>query len=242
MYTLHLKHTQQHGHQTKHSDVYYLVTFILTRRGYVIVDNCCIGLFSIRNELFALYTFNTAEDKHPCLSFLGQVQKQQNYAELDHNAVCQVHEHGSFVTCKTTLRLHLLICLTVSLFRTVVSVGCSFQWSSLIPAKLKFLKLFTNFHHSSFLLGARKSYFILYACVCVFQPVLSDVLYLLTASLGFIIHYIIPQLRKETPWLCFSHPILKSREWDYFEVKGRLCACCSGKGLVNTFFPMKVKI
>ncbi|KAK7103857.1 pecanex-like protein 1 isoform X2 [Littorina saxatilis] len=51
------------------------------------------------------------------------------------------------------------------------------------------------------------------------QPVLSDVLYLLTASLGFIIHYIIPQLRKETPWLCFAHPILKSREWDYFEVK-----------------------
>ena len=55
-----------------------------------------------------------------------------------------------------------------------------------------------------------------------FQPVLSDVLYLLTASFGFIIHYVIPQLRKETPWLCFSHPILKNREWDYFEVKGML--------------------
>lgn len=53
------------------------------------------------------------------------------------------------------------------------------------------------------------------------QPVLSDVLYLMAASLGFIVHYIIPQLRKETPWLCFAHPFLKNREWDFFEVRGK---------------------
>ncbi|XP_025105785.1 pecanex-like protein 1 isoform X5 [Pomacea canaliculata] len=53
----------------------------------------------------------------------------------------------------------------------------------------------------------------------VLQPVLSDVLYLMAASLGFIVHYIIPQLRKETPWLCFAHPFLKNREWDFFEVR-----------------------
>ncbi|ESO87723.1 hypothetical protein LOTGIDRAFT_127487 [Lottia gigantea] len=53
----------------------------------------------------------------------------------------------------------------------------------------------------------------------VLHPVLSDILYLLAASVGFIIHYIIPMLRKEMPWLCCSHPILQSKERNYFEVK-----------------------
>ena len=52
------------------------------------------------------------------------------------------------------------------------------------------------------------------------QPVLSDVLYLLAGSTGFIVHYIIPQARKEMPWLCCSHPLLRSNEWMHFEVKG----------------------
>ncbi|BFZ12057.1 hypothetical protein BsWGS_15095 [Bradybaena similaris] len=51
------------------------------------------------------------------------------------------------------------------------------------------------------------------------QPVLSDVLYLIAATVGFIVHYIIPQTRKEMPWLCCSHPLLRSKEWMYFEVK-----------------------
>lgn len=51
------------------------------------------------------------------------------------------------------------------------------------------------------------------------QPVLSDVLYLLAGSLGFIVHYLIPQARKEMPWLCCSHPLLRSNEWMQFEVK-----------------------
>ncbi|RUS71347.1 hypothetical protein EGW08_020890, partial [Elysia chlorotica] len=51
------------------------------------------------------------------------------------------------------------------------------------------------------------------------QPVLSDILYLLAASVGFIVHYLIPQARKEMPWLCCSHPLLRSNEWMHFEVK-----------------------
>ncbi|XP_048259849.1 pecanex-like protein 1 isoform X1 [Haliotis rufescens] len=53
----------------------------------------------------------------------------------------------------------------------------------------------------------------------VLQPLLSDILYYLAASLGLVIHYIIPQLRKEMPWLCCSHPAFQSRERNYFEVK-----------------------
>ncbi|XP_055880236.1 pecanex-like protein 1 isoform X3 [Biomphalaria glabrata] len=51
------------------------------------------------------------------------------------------------------------------------------------------------------------------------QPDLSDALYLLAASVGFLVHYIIPQTRKEMPWLCCSHPLLRSKEWMYYEVK-----------------------
>ncbi|XP_064603904.1 pecanex-like protein 1 isoform X2 [Liolophura sinensis] len=53
----------------------------------------------------------------------------------------------------------------------------------------------------------------------VLQPSLSDVIYYMAASVGFCIHYVIPQLRKEMPWLCCAHPVLPSHERSYFEVK-----------------------
>ena len=52
------------------------------------------------------------------------------------------------------------------------------------------------------------------------QPTLFDVLIYMSAVLGLLLHYIIPQLRKEMPWLCCSHPILPNRERNQFEVKG----------------------
>ncbi|GAB1609485.1 1,Pecanex 2,Pecanex 3, pecanex [Argonauta hians] len=51
----------------------------------------------------------------------------------------------------------------------------------------------------------------------VLQPYLRDVLCYLAASLGFIIHYIIPQMRKEMPWLCCYTPILPSYEGKHME-------------------------
>ncbi|KAJ7344764.1 hypothetical protein JRQ81_000714 [Phrynocephalus forsythii] len=53
----------------------------------------------------------------------------------------------------------------------------------------------------------------------VLQPVLSYVLYALVGSLGFITHYVLPQLRKQLPWHCFSHPLLKTKEYYQFEVR-----------------------
>ena len=50
------------------------------------------------------------------------------------------------------------------------------------------------------------------------QPVLSDVLWILACLLGFILHYIVPQLRKQLPWLCFSRPLMRAHEHDQFEV------------------------
>lgn len=65
------------------------------------------------------------------------------------------------------------------------------------------------------------------------------VVYSLTCFLGIFNHYIIPHLKKEMPWLCFSEPIVKAEEWDAFEVTGRckgatagseprLVGCCIG--------------
>ncbi|XP_066487942.1 pecanex-like protein 1 isoform X4 [Tiliqua scincoides] len=53
----------------------------------------------------------------------------------------------------------------------------------------------------------------------VLQPVLSYVLYTLVGSVGFITHYVLPQLRKQLPWHCFSHPLLKTKEYYQFEVR-----------------------
>lgn len=52
----------------------------------------------------------------------------------------------------------------------------------------------------------------------VLQPDLNIILYGFTGSLGFLLHYIIPQLRKHMPWLCFAQPILRQQEYGRFEV------------------------
>ena len=51
------------------------------------------------------------------------------------------------------------------------------------------------------------------------QPNLNYVLWTAASVSGFLCHYILPQLRKQLPWLCFSHPLLKSHEYDHFEVR-----------------------
>ncbi|XP_022083039.1 pecanex-like protein 1 isoform X2 [Acanthaster planci] len=53
----------------------------------------------------------------------------------------------------------------------------------------------------------------------VLQPGLSYVLFGIAGVLGFLLHYLLPQLRKEMPWLCVSHPLFKSKEYLLFEVR-----------------------
>uniref|UniRef100_A0A8C9GBG7 Pecanex-like protein n=1 Tax=Pavo cristatus TaxID=9049 RepID=A0A8C9GBG7_PAVCR len=52
------------------------------------------------------------------------------------------------------------------------------------------------------------------------RPFLSIVLFALAWTVGFVTHYILPQLRKHHPWLWISHPILKSKEHQQREVRG----------------------
>lgn len=59
-------------------------------------------------------------------------------------------------------------------------------------------------------------------CLLVFpQPFLSYVLYALLGTVGLITHYLLPQVRKQLPWDCFSHPLLKTKEYYQFEVRGK---------------------
>ncbi|XP_074844751.1 pecanex-like protein 2 isoform X1 [Carettochelys insculpta] len=51
------------------------------------------------------------------------------------------------------------------------------------------------------------------------KPFLSIVLFALAWTVGFITHYILPQLRKHHPWLWISHPILKNKEYQQREVR-----------------------
>ncbi|XP_014902256.1 pecanex-like protein 3 isoform X1 [Poecilia latipinna] len=51
------------------------------------------------------------------------------------------------------------------------------------------------------------------------QPALSFVLYILAGVVGFVTHYLLPQLRKQLPWFCLAHPVLRSREYSQFEVR-----------------------
>uniref|UniRef100_A0AAX7SSU2 Pecanex-like protein n=1 Tax=Astatotilapia calliptera TaxID=8154 RepID=A0AAX7SSU2_ASTCA len=51
------------------------------------------------------------------------------------------------------------------------------------------------------------------------QPFLSYVLYALLGTVGLLTHYLLPQVRKQLPWYCFSHPLLKNKEYYQFEVR-----------------------
>uniref|UniRef100_A0A452SA95 Pecanex-like protein n=1 Tax=Ursus americanus TaxID=9643 RepID=A0A452SA95_URSAM len=53
----------------------------------------------------------------------------------------------------------------------------------------------------------------------VLQPALKYVLYALVGFVGFATHYVLPQLRKQLPWHCFSHPLLKTVEYNQYEVR-----------------------
>ncbi|XP_036769224.2 pecanex-like protein 1 isoform X8 [Manis pentadactyla] len=53
----------------------------------------------------------------------------------------------------------------------------------------------------------------------VLQPALKYVLYALVGFLGFVTHYVLPQVRKQLPWHCFSLPLLKTMEYNQYEVR-----------------------
>lgn len=49
------------------------------------------------------------------------------------------------------------------------------------------------------------------------QPELNPMLQSFVIVLGFVLHYLIPQMRKYLPWLCFAKPILKQKEYGMYE-------------------------
>ncbi|XP_059482533.1 pecanex-like protein 1 isoform X2 [Neocloeon triangulifer] len=59
-------------------------------------------------------------------------------------------------------------------------------------------------------------------CSTVFtalKPEMNYIMWALVSVIGFLLHYIMPQLRKQLPWLCFSNPIFKTHEYNQFEVR-----------------------
>lgn len=58
------------------------------------------------------------------------------------------------------------------------------------------------------------------------QPIVEYCLACLCIGWGFLLHYFLKHSRKELPWLCFSQPFLKPREWDMFEVKDEARLMC----------------
>ncbi|KAG6453725.1 hypothetical protein O3G_MSEX008304 [Manduca sexta] len=58
-------------------------------------------------------------------------------------------------------------------------------------------------------------------CTTVFttlRPQLNTVLWIIAGILGWVLHYLTPQLRKQQPWLCLAGPVLKQHEHAQYEV------------------------
>ena len=60
-----------------------------------------------------------------------------------------------------------------------------------------------------------------------FQPSLSYIIYILTGTVGVLTHYLLPQLRKQLPWLFVASPVLKSYEYNLYEWQGLFNLKCS---------------
>ncbi|KAL1506032.1 hypothetical protein ABEB36_005467 [Hypothenemus hampei] len=53
----------------------------------------------------------------------------------------------------------------------------------------------------------------------VLQSELCLVLWSIAAGTGLVLHYIIPQFRKQLPWMCLSKPILRSYEYLHYQIR-----------------------
>ncbi|XP_073980876.1 pecanex isoform X2 [Rhodnius prolixus] len=49
------------------------------------------------------------------------------------------------------------------------------------------------------------------------QPELNPVMGSVAVALGVLLHYVIPQLRKQLPWLCLARPVLRHSHQSHFE-------------------------
>ncbi|KAH1026647.1 pecanex-like protein 1 isoform X2 [Dendroctonus ponderosae] len=54
----------------------------------------------------------------------------------------------------------------------------------------------------------------------VLQPELCPVLWSIAAGTGLVLHYVVPQLRKQLPWSCIARPMLRCHEYAQYQIRG----------------------
>ncbi|RVE48182.1 hypothetical protein evm_007136 [Chilo suppressalis] len=76
-------------------------------------------------------------------------------------------------------------------------------------------------------------------CTTVFttlRPQLNTALWIIAGILGWVLHYLTPQLRKQQPWLCLAGPVLRQHEHAQFEVTEPAKLMCFEKIFVYLCF------
>ncbi|XP_022827054.1 protein pecanex [Spodoptera litura] len=76
-------------------------------------------------------------------------------------------------------------------------------------------------------------------CTTVFttlRPQLNTALWIIAGVLGWALHYAVPQLRKQQPWLCLAGPVLRQHEHAQFEVTEPARLMCFEKMFVYLSF------
>ncbi|KAL0878744.1 hypothetical protein ABMA27_003791 [Loxostege sticticalis] len=68
------------------------------------------------------------------------------------------------------------------------------------------------------------------------SPQLNMVLWIIAGILGWVLHYLTPQLRKQQPWLCLAGPVLRQHEHAQFEVTEPARLMCFEKIFVYLCF------
>ncbi|KAL0829074.1 hypothetical protein ABMA28_003937 [Loxostege sticticalis] len=68
------------------------------------------------------------------------------------------------------------------------------------------------------------------------SPQLNLVLWIIAGILGWVLHYLTPQLRKQQPWLCLAGPVLRQHEHAQFEVTEPARLMCFEKIFVYLCF------
>eukprot|EP01137_Pigoraptor_chileana_P010495 Opistho-2@60235 len=111
-----------------------------------------------------------------------------------------------------------------NVFRACAAVGARVQGSS-AEAPAVFPRLSVSLRLVSDVLSAvviGVAYFLLHltGCFTALQPVLKTTIVSVAAAVGFVSHYVGPQLRKRHPFLLIAQPLLRSAEYGKFEPGG----------------------
>ncbi|EDV23694.1 uncharacterized protein TRIADDRAFT_26875, partial [Trichoplax adhaerens] len=159
-----------------------------------------------------------------CYAALPSTENAAGQNSLGFSAYCAVLVSTSFFLSRSNSDPTIIWSLAVPIFKhgqppEDISQSESNDLEKMLPERLK-VTIRERLHNDAVtMLLIMLIVFAVHATTIFnFNAMVMIIIQVCIGVVGVILHYILPQMRKHQPWLCFKYPILKSREYHVFEV------------------------